>query len=109
MVELLESDAAFVFIPEGERDVDRLRGHGLTATCNAGGAGKWSKSLSDWLKDRNVIILPDNDKAGREHAEKVAKSLAGIVSTVRVVELPGLARTNVTSPTGSTPATRSTT
>lgn len=79
-----------VFIVEGEKDVDRLRREGLTATCNAGGAGKWTDSLSEWLKSRNVFLLPDNDEPGRAHAEKVRKSLDGIAATVRVVELPGL-------------------
>jgi putative DNA primase/helicase len=39
--ELLKADRQQpVFIPEGEKDVDALRGLGLIATCNSGGAGK---------------------------------------------------------------------
>ena len=35
-------------------------------------------------------MLPDNDEAGRNHAQQVAQSLHGIAESVRVVELPGL-------------------
>ncbi|HOV04221.1 MAG TPA: hypothetical protein PLG99_07405, partial [Kaistiaceae bacterium] len=56
-----------VFIVEGEKDVDRLASLGAPATCNAGGAGKWKDEHSAFLKGADVIIIPDNDKAGDEH------------------------------------------
>ena len=90
LTDLLESTSEQVFVVEGEKDVDRLRQHDLVATCNVGGAGKWTDSLSPWLAGRSVVILPDNDNAGREHAKKVAKSLDGIARSVLVLELPGL-------------------
>ena len=58
-----------VFIPEGEKDVDALRQIGLIATCNSGGAGKWRKEYNQWLSGKNVVVLPDNDRQGREHSE----------------------------------------
>ena len=64
-----------VFICEGEKDVDRLRSLGLTATTNAGGAGKWQESYNQFLKDADVIILPDNDPPGRKHGLQVARKL----------------------------------
>jgi AAA domain len=89
--ELLAADtSATVFICEGEKDVDALREFGLVATTNAGGAGKWKEEYSEHLRGRNVVILPDNDKPGQEHAESVARSLRGIAANVKVVSLPGL-------------------
>lgn len=79
-----------VFIVEGEKDVDRLHSLGAVATCNVGGAGKWSSSYSDTLRGKNVVILPDNDKPGFDHAETVARSLDGIASSIKVIRLPGL-------------------
>ena len=87
--ELLSKDGT-VFIPEGEKDVDNLTAAGLLATCNAGGAGKWTADLSPHLRDREVVILPDNHKTGRDHGEDVARALVGIASSVKVVELPDL-------------------
>ena len=89
--ELLAAPAdALVFIVEGEKDADRLASLGLVATCNAGGAGKWHRSYNQHLQGRAVVILPDNDQAGRDHAADVAKKLAGIAASVRIVERPGL-------------------
>ena len=76
---------------EGEKDVDRLRGLGLVATCNVGGCGMgWRDEYSDSLKGRNVIVLPDNDEPGQKHADAVAQSLQGKAATVRLLTLPGL-------------------
>jgi hypothetical protein len=88
--ELLGDPDATVFIPEGEKDCDNLGELGLVATCNHGGAGKWRNELSRWLAGRHVVLLPDNDEPGRSHADDVAHKLAGIASSVRVIELPGL-------------------
>ena len=91
---LLRADPSVpVYNPEGEKDVDSVVALGLVATCNSGGAGegKWKPSFSELLRNRVVIVLPDNDEIGREHAERVARSLTEVQgTTVKVVELPGL-------------------
>lgn len=83
-------DGAPVFIVEGEKDADRLAALGLTATCNAGGAGRWPAELTGHFVGADVVVLPDNDDPGRAHGEKVEAALAGTAARVRVVELPGL-------------------
>jgi len=70
-----------LLVVEGERDADRLWSLGLPATTNPMGAGKWRDEFSAYLRDRNVVILPDNDDAGRRHADQVARSL-GVVAEV---------------------------
>jgi hypothetical protein len=79
-----------VHVVEGEKDVDRLIAVGLVATCNPMGAGKWREEYSRELAGRDVIVIPDNDDAGRDHAEKVARSVAPYARTVRILNLPGL-------------------
>jgi hypothetical protein len=79
-----------VLVVEGEKDVDRLRAMKFIATCNSGGAGKWQDSYSQELRGRRVVILPDNDNTGHDHALDVARSLRGIAAEVRIVDLPGL-------------------
>lgn len=80
-----------IFIPEGEKDVDNLSQLGLTATCNPCGAGKWSSLEKDcMLYGRLVVILPDNDQAGRDHAADVARCLSVLCQEIRILELPGL-------------------
>lgn len=80
-----------IFIVEGEKDVLTLDEHGLIATCNAGGAGKWSAGFAEYFAQADVVIIPDNDKPGKEHAEDIARSLIGKAARIRVLALPGLA------------------
>lgn len=85
------SESADVIIAEGERDCDRLRSLGIAATTNAGGAGKWPMEFSAYFENANrVIIIPDNDEAGIEHAHDIGRSLFQTVPDLRMVELPGL-------------------
>jgi hypothetical protein len=79
-----------VYVVEGEKDADNLCRLGVTATTNAGGAGKWKNVYSETLRGASVVILPDNDAAGRNHALQVARSLYGVAASVRVVHLPDL-------------------
>jgi hypothetical protein len=53
-----------VFIAEGEKAVDALVKIGVPATCSPMGAGKWRDTYSEYLKGADVIILPDNGRAG---------------------------------------------
>jgi hypothetical protein len=87
--ELLASDG-IVWLCEGEKDADRLVSLGLTATTAPMGAGKWKPEYSESLRGRHVIILPDNDKPGRDHAAAVRKALTGIAQSVIILELPDL-------------------
>jgi hypothetical protein len=90
--ELLAADTPdTVFIPEGEKDVENLRALGLVATTNPMGANnKWRCEYNEALRGRPVVILPDNDDPGREHALDVARNLAGVAASVKLLELPGL-------------------
>lgn len=89
--ELLAADASeAVFVPEGEKDCDRLAGLGLVTTTNAGGAGKWRSEYSEFLRGRDVVLLADNDETGEKHVQHVAESLHGMAKIVKVLRLPNL-------------------
>jgi hypothetical protein len=79
-----------VLIAEGEKDVDNLVALGFLASCNPGGAGQWRDEFNEPFRHRHVVILPDNDEPGRQHARDVARQLCGIAAGVTVLELPGL-------------------
>ena len=81
---------AEVYVPEGEADVERLRSLELCATCNDGGAGKWDPDFGRYFTGRRVIVLPDNDEKGRNHADHVAGSLLTVAESVKVLQLPDL-------------------
>src|ERR1019366_7944359 len=74
---------------EGEKDCDTLAVLGFTATCNPMGAGKWRDDYNAHFAGKRVVIIPDGDKPGRDHAEQVARALYGVAASVRIVALPG--------------------
>ncbi|MFE5544591.1 hypothetical protein ACFQ71_12315 [Streptomyces sp. NPDC056534] len=75
-----------VWIAEGEKDVHALVGHGLAATCNAGGSGKWTPEHAQYLAGADVTIVADRDQKGRQHAEAVVTTLTGVARSVYVVQ-----------------------
>lgn len=93
-----------VILAEGEKDTDAIGKYDLTATCSPMGAGKWKiqeKEYNPFLKDREVVIIPDNDLLGIEkdkiepkhlegekHLIQVATSLKGIAKKTKVLRLP---------------------
>jgi hypothetical protein len=90
-------DCQVVFLCEGEKSVDQLWDRGWPATCGPGGAGRWTPQCAQdlWTTGcRTLLVLPDNDRAGADHAELVASTMAAMVVTdpvqVRIVVPPGL-------------------
>ncbi|NVJ98364.1 MAG: AAA family ATPase [Alphaproteobacteria bacterium] len=85
-------DGEAIYVVEGEKCVHALEQLGLVATCNAGGARKWHDHHAQHLKGAKVVIFPDNDKAGEDHAKQVANSVLRIANGVKIVQLPNLPR-----------------
>lgn len=84
------TDKRPVFLCEGEKDADALIKRDLVATTCPMGAGKWRDAYNEFFQGGEVIILPDNDKAGKEHAAEVAAGLIDHADKVRILQLPGL-------------------
>lgn len=86
--EIMNADQ--VFICEGEKDADALKEIGLVATTNCGGASNWMPEYSETLRDKDCVILPDNDQPGRGHAVTIAESLKDMAMSVKILNLPDL-------------------
>jgi putative DNA primase/helicase len=83
-------EAPIVFVVEGEKDVETLRSQGFVATTNAGGAEvPWLPEFTEALAGREVILIPDNDRPGRERAARIARALLGRVTRLVILELEG--------------------
>ena len=87
---MITNPDAPIFIVEGEKAAQRLTKLGLVATTSHGGAKKWQPVLNQYFAGRNVVVLADNDDAGREHADIVIGNLFGVAGRVKRVELDGL-------------------
>lgn len=74
-----------VYAVEGERKADKLASWGLVATSIKDLPGDLSV-----LRDRTVVILPDNDEPGAGYASDFREALAGVAARVDTIDLPGL-------------------
>jgi hypothetical protein len=75
---------------EGPKDVETAREKlGVVATTS-GGVKTWRPEFRSFYVGADVVVVPDNDKEGREYADAVARSIAPVASRVRVLALPGL-------------------
>jgi DNA primase len=86
VLEALASEKA-VFVVEGEKDADALWRLGIPATCNAGGANKWRPEYGEALRGADIVVIGDNDQAGRDHVQSVAAALHCTARRVRVLDL----------------------
>ena len=96
---LLRSETKRVFFCEGEKAADALnrwfssqRKLGeYVATTTLGGAGKAHLTdFGDALKDKEVIIFPDNDVHGRKHGNDLRDLCSPTAKSVQLCELPDL-------------------
>jgi hypothetical protein len=81
------AEGHIIFVTEGERDADNLHTLGFAATTSPGGAGKWLSEYNQALAAADVVIIPDNDRAGHDHAEQVAASLHAVAKRIRVLDI----------------------
>ncbi|MGN1008855.1 MAG: hypothetical protein ACI4PV_07895, partial [Butyricicoccus sp.] len=79
--------APWAVLVEGEKDADNLIALNLPATTVCGGAKKWRDEYTQEFDGKDVVILPDNDDAGRAHARLIAHKLVARAraKSVRIV------------------------
>lgn len=79
-----------VWIVEGEKDVHALKTNGIVATTAPMGAGQWQPYYWKWLVGaQRIVVVADDDAAGRKGAARVCADLRGhgfVVVTVLPAE-----------------------
>jgi hypothetical protein len=82
-------DESVVVLVEGEKCVEALREAGITATTAMGGAS-FDPARVDWkpLRNRKVLLWPDNDDAGRAFMARVQAHLHGLGIEAVIVRIP---------------------
>lgn len=78
----------FVWIVEGEKDVETLRTIGIVATTNVGGAGKWLDGYGPFLAGKEIVLCGDNNEVGKKHMATVMEKIELHAKSIRKVDLP---------------------
>jgi putative DNA primase/helicase len=84
--------AALTVLVEGEKAVEELRARGFVATCPPFGASAWDDRWREELIQagcKRVVILPDADVPGIQHAARVSVNCGERLRVV-IIKLPGL-------------------
>lgn len=82
--QVLEHDWNVIVLVEGPYDALRLFAHGIPA-IGILGAGNWTShkaALLTGLGIQGIVVLMDNDKAGREAKEKIIADMSPSVKTI---------------------------
>lgn len=77
-----------IVVLEGEKDCLTLKSLDYTATTNAGGSSGWLPAYGNFLRGKDVILIPDTDPAGAKHAAAILESLSGKANSIKLVKLP---------------------
>ncbi len=87
-------ETQIILLTEGEKDADNLAAvykdeYPVILATTSGNADSWKDDFADCFHKgiRRVYIFPDNDKSGREYANKVSRSLAGRGIPYTIVDL----------------------
>ena len=84
-----------IFWPEGEKDVNTLNGLNQPAFTFGGVGDGLPSGIEQYVKDRHLVILADNDQAGRDHAEKKAALAHSTgAASIKIVHFPELPAKN---------------
>ena len=78
-----------ILIVEGEKAADAAKKEltGYTVTTWSGGANAVDQTSWDILKDKDVLLWPDNDEAGIACVNRLAFNLIDICKSVRILEV----------------------
>lgn len=79
-----------LWITEGEKDADRLAALDLRVTTNSGGASNWPSSITHYLEGYDIIIVEDNDDAGRKRSDKLLQEFKPIANSVKIMRFEDL-------------------
>lgn len=73
-----------LYLPEGEKDCHTLEKKGLLA-ATYGGVGDWKPEFALLFKDINLVVLPDNDAAGKKVANQIVNDCMSYVKSLKYV------------------------
>jgi hypothetical protein len=77
-----------IYLMEGETDTVLARQNKLSAFCQTGGAATWLEKFTADLAGKDVVMIYDMDRAGREGSQIVINAVKFAVKSIKNVRLP---------------------
>lgn len=73
-----------LYMPEGEKDCATLERYGLLATTY-GSSSDWKAEFAPLFAGIHLVVLPDNDKSGKQVADAIIKDCMPYVASMKQV------------------------
>lgn len=80
-------DESVILFHEGEKAAEAGQELGYPSTTIALGANNWRAEYLDYFIDKNIIIIADNDDAGKAHADRLCFELRKTVKAIKVIKV----------------------
>ena len=77
-----------LYFMASEKETMLAIGMGLQAICTTTGEGSWDESFNEYIKDYEIRIIYDNDRAGVDAAEKIKRSFATVARNTISLKIP---------------------
>ncbi|MFL0198131.1 phage/plasmid primase, P4 family [Clostridium sp. WILCCON 0269] len=90
LYKLARSKSDIIFVAEGEKDADSLIKLGLIATSLKG--FKYDKYICRLFKNKNIIIIPDNDLPGQRYQNEVINGLRPYIKSFKIFPIQEYAK-----------------
>ncbi len=85
----------YIYICEGEKDVDTLASRGYYAVT-AGGVNDWKKEFSQYFRGCRVVLLPDNDEPGQKLMREIKSHIKDYAFAIKTVTTSTIDKGDVT-------------
>ena len=81
-------DINLIYFVEGEKCADAMT-NALRVPCSTtcGGSKAWIKEYAEYFKDKDMVLIPDNDEAGRKFMKQVADDCCNTASSIRILDM----------------------
>jgi P4 family phage/plasmid primase-like protien len=86
--ELLKSESDLVILVEGEKDVNNLTQFDFMVTSVSNGANSFSNDFIKYFAKKHVIMIADNDEAGKKYAKKIKHLLPKYCLSLKIGYVP---------------------
>ncbi|MCW6111622.1 CHC2 zinc finger domain-containing protein [Clostridium sporogenes] len=90
LYKLVKSKSNIIYIAEGEKDADTLCKMGFLAVSLKN--FKYDKFYCRFFKNKNIIVIPDNDGPGQIYKNEVIKGLKPFIKSYRVFPIEEYAK-----------------
>jgi hypothetical protein len=76
-----------IYVVEGEKCADAMMSIGMPATTTVGGSKAWISEYKEYFRDKDLVLIPDNDKAGRKFMKQIADDCCNTAKSIRILDL----------------------